>query len=84
MRKKRKGSETENLQEDLSSCATRSSNFRSHFSLEGYARLKKRCKENDTVDDDEEEEESVGSFKRRLTGVATAPPCGAWSRQGEV
>ncbi|CAF2115678.1 unnamed protein product [Brassica oleracea var. botrytis] len=79
MRKKRKGSETEgseNLQEDLSSCATgsRSSNFRSHFSLEGYARLKKRCKENDTVD-----EESVGSFKRRLAGVATAPPCGASS-----
>ncbi|CAH8382350.1 unnamed protein product [Eruca vesicaria subsp. sativa] len=79
MRKKRKGSETEGSeysQEDLSSCATasRSSNFRSHFSLEGYARLKKRCKENDTVDED-----SVGSFKRRLAGVATAPPCGASS-----
>ncbi|KAF8050457.1 hypothetical protein N665_1962s0002 [Sinapis alba] len=77
MRKKRKGSETEgsdNLQEGLS-CATasRSSNFRSHFSLEGYARLKKRCKENDTVED------SGCSFKRRLAGVATAPPCGASS-----
>ncbi|KAJ0256861.1 Serine/threonine-protein kinase PEPKR2 [Hirschfeldia incana] len=79
MRKKRKGSETEgsdNSPEGLS-CATasRSSNFRSHFSLEGYARLKKRCKENDTVD----EEDSAGSFKRRLAGVATAPPCGASS-----
>ena len=78
MRKKRKGSEAEGSEEDLS-CATtasRSSNFRSHFSLEGYARLKKRCKENDTVVD---EEDSVGSFKRRLAGVATAPPCGASS-----
>ncbi|CAN6878436.1 unnamed protein product [Brassica oleracea] len=77
MRKKRKGSEAEGSEEDLS-CATtasRSSNFRSHFSLEGYARLKKRCKENDTVVD----EDSVGSFKRRLAGVATAPPCGASS-----
>ncbi|ESQ35559.1 hypothetical protein EUTSA_v10007542mg [Eutrema salsugineum] len=77
MRKKRKGSETEcseNLPEDIScTTASRSSNFRSHFSLEGYARLKKRCKENDDV------ESSVGSFKRRLAGVATAPPCGASS-----
>ncbi|KAJ0248065.1 Serine/threonine-protein kinase PEPKR2 [Hirschfeldia incana] len=63
MRNKRKGSETE---------SSRSSNFRSHFSLEGYARLKKRCKESDTVD----EEDSV---KRRIAGVATAPPCGASS-----
>ncbi|KAL0697677.1 hypothetical protein Bca4012_053799 [Brassica carinata] len=79
MRKKRKGSETESsekLTEELScAAASRSSNFRSHFSLEGYARLKKRCKESDTVD----EEDSVGSFKRRLAGVATAPPCGASS-----
>ncbi|XP_010476240.1 PREDICTED: serine/threonine-protein kinase PEPKR2 [Camelina sativa] len=78
MRKKRKGSETEgweNLPEDLlCSTASRSSNFRSHFSLEGYARLKKRCKEND-----DEAVESVGSFKRRIAGVATAPPCGASS-----
>ncbi|CAD5312537.1 putative serine/threonine-protein kinase PEPKR2 CAMK-CDPK family [Arabidopsis thaliana] len=76
MRKKRKGSETEgweNLPDDLScSTASRSSNFRSHFSLEGYARLKKRCKETEAV-------ESVGSFKRRIAGVATAPPCGASS-----
>ncbi|KAJ4868985.1 Serine/threonine-protein kinase PEPKR2 [Raphanus sativus] len=71
MRKKRKGSETDGS-EKLS--LSRSSNFRSHFSLEGYARLKKRCKESDTV-----EEDSVGSFKRRLAGVATAPPCGASS-----
>ncbi|CAH8388981.1 unnamed protein product [Eruca vesicaria subsp. sativa] len=65
MRKKRKGTETESSEE-----LSRSSNFRSHFSLEGYVRLKKRCKEND---------DSVGSFKRRLAGVATAPPCGASS-----
>ncbi|KAG2268034.1 hypothetical protein Bca52824_062589 [Brassica carinata] len=72
MRKKRKGSETEgseNSPEGLS-CATasRSSNFRSHVSLEGYARLKKRCKENDTIED------SAGFFKRHLAGVATTPP----------
>ncbi|KAJ4879242.1 Serine/threonine-protein kinase PEPKR2 [Raphanus sativus] len=74
MRKKRKGSETDGSEELSCSTASRSSNFRSHFSLEGYARLKKRCKESDTV-----EEDSVGSFKRRLAGVATAPPCGASS-----
>ncbi|KAL0794423.1 hypothetical protein Bca101_065800 [Brassica carinata] len=77
MRKKRKGSETEgseNSPEGLS-CATasRSSNFRSHVSLEGYARLKKRCKENDTIED------SAGFFKRHLAGVATTPPCEASS-----
>ncbi|CAF2259070.1 hypothetical protein BRARA_H02644 [Brassica rapa] len=69
MRKKRKGSETECSEESSCAAASRTTNFRSHFSLEGYARLKKRCKEND----------SVGSFKRRLAGVATAPPCGASS-----
>ncbi|XP_010520772.1 PREDICTED: serine/threonine-protein kinase PEPKR2 [Tarenaya hassleriana] len=76
MRKKRKGSEaegSENILENLTSAtASRSSNLRSHFSLEDYCRLKKRCKENDAV-------ESAGSFKRRLAGVATAPPCGASS-----
>ena len=69
MRKKRKGSETDCPEELSCSTASRTTNFRSHFSLEGYARLKKWCKEND----------SVGSFKRRLAGVATAPPCGASS-----
>ncbi|CAN8293945.1 unnamed protein product [Cochlearia groenlandica] len=76
MRKKRKGIETEGsgILPDELSCTTvsRSFNFKSHFSLEGYARLKKRCKETDA-------EESVGSFKRRIAGVATAPPCGASS-----
>ncbi|XP_056862994.1 serine/threonine-protein kinase PEPKR2-like isoform X2 [Raphanus sativus] len=72
MRKKRKGSsEAHGEGSEGLSFATRSSNFRSHFSLEGYARLKKRCKENEDV--------SAGSFKRRLAGVATAPPCGASS-----
>ncbi|CAN8312092.1 unnamed protein product [Cochlearia groenlandica] len=76
VRKKRKSSETEcseDLPEDLAcSSASRSSNFRFHFSLEEYVRLRKRWKESDAV-------ESAGSFKRRLAGVATAPPCGATS-----
>ncbi|KAF3570552.1 hypothetical protein F2Q69_00060760 [Brassica cretica] len=49
MRKKRKGSETECSEESSCAGASRTTNFRSHFSLEGYARLKKRCKENDSV-----------------------------------
>ena len=69
MRKKRKGSETECSEESSCAAASRTTNLRSHFSLEGYARLKKRCKEND----------SVGSFKRRLPVVHRR-----WFRQGEV
>ncbi|WRX30350.1 Protein kinase domain - like 10 [Theobroma cacao] len=76
MRKKRKGSETDVSTEVTnnfaSSCGSRSSNIRSHFSLEDYARLKKRCKED--VD-----APPVGSCKSRLAGIATAPPCGASS-----
>ncbi|XP_065880572.1 serine/threonine-protein kinase PEPKR2 [Euphorbia lathyris] len=76
MRKKRKGSETEaceDVQTEVTpSHDTRSPNLRSHYSLEDYNRLKKRCKEN--AGDD-----PVCSFKSRLAGIATAPPCGASS-----
>lgn len=78
MRKKRKGSEIDkcpNLPEILpSTCSSRSSlsSHKSHFSYEDYTRLKKKCKENASV-------ESVGSYKSRLAGIATAPPCGSSS-----
>ncbi|KAK8552159.1 hypothetical protein V6N13_120578 [Hibiscus sabdariffa] len=76
MRKKRKGSETnaspEVTDKFASACDSGSSNIRSHFSLEDYARIKKRCKED--VD-----APPVGSWKSRLAGIATAPPCGASS-----
>ncbi|XVE55567.1 hypothetical protein DITRI_Ditri03aG0169700 [Diplodiscus trichospermus] len=76
MRKKRKGSETDASPEVTNKFAltsdSRSSNIRSHYSLEDYARLKKRCKED--VD-----APPVGSCKSRLAGIATAPPCGASS-----
>lgn len=74
MRKKRKGSET-----DASSPATLTpthdsppSYFTSHYSLEDYTRLNKRCKE-------DADTESVISCKNRLAGIATAPPCGTSS-----
>ncbi|KAK3023258.1 hypothetical protein RJ639_044424 [Escallonia herrerae] len=76
MRKKRKGSEIycpkhkDILQSTCNSVSSRS-NIKTHYSLEDYERLKKRCKE-DVVDD-----ETVGSCKGRLAGIAaTAPPCG--------
>lgn len=76
MRKKRKGTDAEvsqNLQDDLRSISdSRSSNIRSHYSLEDYARLKKRCKEDANT-------QPIGSCKSRLAGIATAPPCGASS-----
>ncbi|KAG8491873.1 hypothetical protein CXB51_015183 [Gossypium anomalum] len=76
MRKKRKGSETNVSPELTNNFAptydSRSSNIRSHYSLEDYARIKKRCKED--VD-----AHPIGSCKSRLAGVATAPPCGASS-----
>lgn len=76
MRKKRKGSETDpcsDLQEFLSSTNnSRSSVPTSHYSLEDYTRLKKRCKEVSN-------EEPVASCKSRLAGIATAPPCGTSS-----
>ncbi|XP_022768396.1 serine/threonine-protein kinase PEPKR2 [Durio zibethinus] len=76
MRKKRKGSETDASPEVTnnfaSTCDPRSSNIRCHYSLEDYARIKKRCKED--VD-----APPVGSWKSRLAGIATAPPCGASS-----
>ncbi|KAH1057627.1 hypothetical protein J1N35_035692 [Gossypium stocksii] len=76
MRKKRKGSET-NVSPEVTNnfvptCDSRSSNIRSHYSLEDYARIKKRCKED--VD-----AHPIRSCKSRLAGVATAPPCGASS-----
>ncbi|KAK4571852.1 hypothetical protein RGQ29_030312 [Quercus rubra] len=72
MRKKRKGSDTNgspNLPDTLKSPSL---SFTSHYSLEDYTRLKKRCKEH--VD-----AESVVTCKNRLAGVATAPPCGTLS-----
>ncbi|KAK2391506.1 serine/threonine-protein kinase PEPKR2 [Trifolium repens] len=79
MRKKRKGSETDAstdlcdvvlpLDHDHGSVA--SSILKSHYSLEDYCRLKKRCKEDAS--------EPAGSFKSRLAGIATAPPCGTSS-----
>ena len=76
MRKKRKGSETDpcsDLQEFLSSTNnSRSSVPTSHYSLEDYTRLKKRCKEVSN-------EEPVASCKSRLAGIATAPPSGTSS-----
>lgn len=76
MRKKRKGSETdacENIQDEITrSHDAKSSNLRSHYSLEDYNRLKKRCKE-------DVGNEPVSSFNSRLAGIATAPPCGVSS-----
>ncbi|XP_062101359.1 serine/threonine-protein kinase PEPKR2 [Humulus lupulus] len=76
MRKKRKGSETDpcpNVPEILSSTHhSQSSIITSHYSLEDYTRLRKRCKEDSS-------NEPVASYKSRLAGVATAPPCGASS-----
>lgn len=75
MRKKRKGSEllcsnqTDALESTCNLGSVRS-NLRSHYSLEDYARLKKRCKEDVGGD------ETVGSCRVRLAGIAaTAPPC---------
>lgn len=76
MRKKRKGSDTDPCTEltDLLSATqnSRSSVITSHFSLEDYTRLKKRCRE-------DANEESVVSYKSRPAGIATAPPCGTSS-----
>ncbi|GLU01815.1 hypothetical protein SLE2022_190990 [Rubroshorea leprosula] len=51
---------------------SRLSNLRSHYSLEDYARIKKRCKE-DVIT------QPIGSCKSRLASIVTAPPCGASS-----
>ncbi|CAL1390245.1 unnamed protein product [Linum trigynum] len=79
MRKKRKGSECdacEDIHDRTTSPsdhgATKGSNLISYYSLEDYNRINKRCKE-DAGD------EPINSFKNRLAGVATAPPCGASS-----
>ncbi|KAL5558555.1 hypothetical protein UlMin_034766 [Ulmus minor] len=76
MRKKRKGSDADpcsNLPNFLSSPSnSRSSILTSHYSLEDYTRLKKRCKE------DASDEPAV-SCKSRLAGIASAPPCGSSS-----
>ncbi|KAJ9146489.1 hypothetical protein P3X46_028748 [Hevea brasiliensis] len=76
MRKKRKGSETEACEDVQNELTPRhdkkSSNIRSHYSLEDYKRLKKRCK-GDAGD------EPVSSCKSRFADIATAPPCGASS-----
>lgn len=75
MRKKRKGCELlcPNKKEILESTGDSESllsKIRSHFSLEDYVRLKKRCKE-DVVGD-----EPDGSCRSRLAGIAaTAPAC---------
>lgn len=76
MRKKRKGSEADESTQlpELSRSVhdLQSSNPRSHYSLEDYTRLKKRCKEDAGT-------EPVASCKSRLAGIATAPPCGSSS-----
>ncbi|TYI82692.1 hypothetical protein E1A91_D05G238200v1 [Gossypium mustelinum] len=72
MRKKRKGSETDASPEVTNKFASACDYIRSHFSLEDFSRIKKRCKEDvDTP--------PVGSCKSRLAGIATGPPCGASS-----
>ncbi|XP_074285971.1 serine/threonine-protein kinase PEPKR2-like [Silene latifolia] len=58
--KKRKGGE---VSQSLS-------NIRSHVSLEGYPRLRKRGKEDIVVED-------VGLVETRVSGAVTAPPCGS-------
>ncbi|KAG5034506.1 hypothetical protein AAZX31_04G094900 [Glycine max] len=78
MRKKRKGSETDGSA-DLAvilapNHGSASSNLKSHYSLEDCCRLKKRCCKEEDVDT-----EPATSFKRRLAGIATAPPCGTSS-----
>ncbi|KAJ7958951.1 Serine/threonine-protein kinase PEPKR2 [Quillaja saponaria] len=76
MKKKRKGTEIDacsNVPEFLTSTNNSpSSNLKSHYSLEDYARLQKRYKE------DADAEPAV-SCKSRLAGIATAPPCGTSS-----
>jgi hypothetical protein len=75
MRKKRKGSETDaskdlcNVVLPLDYGSVGTSILKSHYSLEDCCRLKKRCKEDASG-------ETPGSFKSRLAGIATAPPCG--------
>ncbi|PSS19584.1 Serine/threonine-protein kinase [Actinidia chinensis var. chinensis] len=79
MRRKRKGSEILCLEEEILESTNRDSrsslsNLKGHYSLEDYARLKKRCKEDDAGDN------TIGSCKSRLVGIAaTAPPCGTSS-----
>ncbi|XVF64854.1 hypothetical protein PTKIN_Ptkin09bG0199900 [Pterospermum kingtungense] len=76
MTKKRKGSETDVSPEVTENFAptsgSRSSNIRSHYSLEDYERIGKRCKEDVHVP-------PIGSCKSRLADIATAPPCCASS-----
>ncbi|MBA0745943.1 hypothetical protein Gogos_008500 [Gossypium gossypioides] len=72
MRKKRKESETDASPGVTNKFASACDYIRSHFSLEDFSRIKKRCKEDvDTP--------PVGSCKSRLAGIATGPPCGASS-----
>ena len=75
MRKKRKGSEADasDLPDILpSNHDSVSSNLKCHYSLEDCLRLKKRCKE-------DADTEPAASYKSRLAGIATAPPCGTSS-----
>ncbi|MED6207108.1 hypothetical protein PIB30_032824 [Stylosanthes scabra] len=76
MRKKRKGSEADASvpPKDVlpSKLESASSNLKCHYSLEDCFRLKKRCKE-------DADNEPASSYKRRLAGIATAPPCGTSS-----
>ncbi|CAH9129892.1 unnamed protein product [Cuscuta epithymum] len=86
MRKKRKGSEIICSKQNVIVSTTNGSetssisNFKSHYSLEDYSRLRKRCKED--ADYDTLFCEAVRSYKskNRLAGIAaTAPPCGTSS-----
>ncbi|KAL8096361.1 serine/threonine-protein kinase PEPKR2 [Apium graveolens] len=79
MRQKRKGSDFLCPNEGLTSDSEKvKSNLRCHYSLEDYARLKKRCKE------DVENVETVESSRVRLVGriAATAPACATSSSSG--
>lgn len=79
MRKKRKGSDlicTDNknkIVESTGDSESLISNLKSHYSLEDYVRLKKRCCKEDVICGGGD---SSGSCKNRLAGIAaTAPPC---------
>ncbi|RAL47051.1 hypothetical protein DM860_017092 [Cuscuta australis] len=86
MRRKRKGSEIlcskqNGILSSTNGSETSSiSNFKSHYSLEDYSRLRKKCKEDDYYDGLCCEAVRSCKSKARLAGIAaTAPPCGTSS-----
>lgn len=83
LRKKRKGSEVlefsdDDDQSDVLNCSRRKtrSDIGSHLSLEeGCTRLRKKCKERLVAEGGGDA--GNGTFKSRVPGVVTAPPCGS-------